>query len=291
MVKEDEAAQYSRIEAGIAEAVKFLPKNFSARHEHSRRCYRVLKHILHPDEYTVIEAKQSKLKVFAPARIVATNQRLIVVRPSFWSLYAGRNIFSPTRYVSIPYSNIINITLYTGLILSTLDINLSVSTNIGGEIEGLKTEDARAIFAFLEKLTEYIRKNAEKPSSNLDVSFGYSESKKAIGLNYINIDTAKSLIKNAGAKLVWLGIEPLDYVVQSLGISGGSIIKSGIKELSDMDEEKIKELEGDVFLCYDGKFSTHVSKFLKSNYKVNSYILIGGIEEQMKRLSGSLKNH
>jgi hypothetical protein len=273
----EDVVQYSRIEAAIAEAVKVLPKNFFARHEHGKRCYRVLKHILYPSEYTIIEAKQSRLRAASPARIIATNQRIIIVRPSFWALNVGHNIFSPTRYVSIPYSNIINIMLYTGMKLSTLDINLSMSTNIAGEIEGLKTGDARAIFVFLERMTECLRKNADASLSGAD----YPKSKTVQELNYIDMGMAKSLVKNTGAKFVWLGIEPLDYVAGELGVRADSVMKTGLGELSHMGREELARFDGHIFLCYDGIFATHVSKFLKSNHKINSYVLVGGMEAQM----------
>lgn len=147
------------IEHAIKEAVLVLPKNFKPRHVHSKRCYRVLKRVLHPNEYTVIEAKQRILKSVAPCRLVATDQRLIFVKPSFFLLWTGHNIFSATRYESIPYTNIINIALYSGMMFSTLSIHLGTTANNGEYVvEGLKTKDADAMFAFLERLTESMRK-------------------------------------------------------------------------------------------------------------------------------------
>jgi hypothetical protein len=284
MVWEEEIKQ-SRIEAAIAEAIKVLPSNFVPRHEHGKRCYNVLKHILHRSEYTVIEARQSRLRSFSPARIVATNQRIIIVKPSFTSLYLGRNLLSPTKYVSIPYSNIINITLYTGSVLSTLDINLSASTDIGGKVEGLKIEDAKAMFVFLEELTECLRKD----TGSTPVNVSRNSTQKLPELNYISIEMAKSFMKNTGARLLWLGVEPLDQVAERLGVAPEKLDKIGMEELSRMDKYSLGMFEGHIFVCYDGTFSAHVSKFLKLNYMVNSYVLNGGLEGQVGNLKNDLK--
>lgn len=187
------------IASAIKEAVKFLPKNFVPRHEHSKRCYRVLRHILHPDEYTVIEAKQSLLRSITPKRLVATNQRIIVVKPSFWSLWAGRNLFSPTKYESIPYGNVINIALFTGAMFSTLCIHLNTNANNGeDDVEGLKTGDAEAMFAFLEKMADIMREQGrgitameDVPSSHDSTSHTDQETKsKFVGYRGIRANTA-----------------------------------------------------------------------------------------------------
>lgn len=148
------------IESAIKEAVLFLPSNFLPRHEHSKRCLSVLKHILYNDEYTVIEAKQSMYSSVAPSRLVATNHRIIFVKPSFWSLWAGHNIFTSTKYESIHYNSIVNITLHVGRIFSTLRIHLNTMEEGGNVVQGLKTEDARAMFSFLEEMIESLRKHA-----------------------------------------------------------------------------------------------------------------------------------
>lgn len=270
----------SDIEEAIGKAVKFLPKNFVPRHEHSRRCYNVLKNILYANEYTVIEAKQSLLRSFAPIRVVATNQRIIVVKPSFWSLWVGYNIFSPTKYVTIPYNNIINISLYTGMIFSSIHIHLNtmVSTE-ESDVNGLKTDDANAMFVFLEKMTEHLRAGGRSRSAAQVKRQQVEEN-----YNYIDLETSRRLVKYKGSKFLWLGMEPIEYVADKLDVDKGAIIKVSSEELIHKGKEESSKLKGSILVCYNDSFSTYASGFLKKSYGIDTYILSGGIEYQTRKI-------
>lgn len=261
------------VEAAINEAVKFLPKNFTPRHEHSKRCYRVLQHILYDDEYTVIEAKQSLIKSLSPIRIVATNKRIILVNPSFSSLWLGYNIFTPTRYEVIPYNNVTNITLLTGISLSSLSLYLINGSplNWNGSIEGLKTKDAKAMFVFLEKMTESMRKQGRSPAAATR-----SAKKKR---NEIDIERSKEVVKNNGAKFIWLGAHNLEYVAKTLDTDKSSVTRTDIGEMAKMDRAAAGKFEGCIFVCYNGAFSSYVSDYMWEKHGVNTYVLQGGIEQ------------
>ncbi|MDE1871440.1 MAG: hypothetical protein KGI06_04355 [Candidatus Micrarchaeota archaeon] len=279
----DASRDISAIEAAIEKAVLFLPGNFLPRHLHSERCYNVLRHILYKDEYTVIEAKQSLLKSFAPMRVLATNQRVIVVKPSFWSLWTGHNVFSPTKYESIPYSNIINITLYTGMKFSSLYIHMNTGASNGeGEVDGLKTDDARAIFTFLEKMTEYLRgdvkESKESIASQMNIGYGNVDS------NFVDMETSRRLIKYTGSKFIWLGREPLEYVADKLDIDGSAILAVNPNDFVHMDKQKFSKLRGSILVCNNGNFSAYMSRFLKDVHDTDTYVLSGGIEYQAKRI-------
>ncbi len=267
------------IESAIKEAVLFLPKNFTPRHEHSKRCFRILEHILYPDEYTVIEAKQSLLKSITQTRLVATNQRIISVKPSFWSLWAGRNIFSSTNYESIPYSNVINIALSTGMIFSTLSIHLSTNANSGeNNVDGLKIDDAKAMFIFLEKMTDTLRKQSKESTiENIQSSSNKSG-------DYVDMETARKFIKYKGSKIIWLGAEPLELAAERLDISKDAVIKMNIDELMRTNKLDSGRLEGSILVCYTGDFAANISKYLKETYGVRTYVLSGGVEYQMKKI-------
>lgn len=276
----------------IDEAVLVLPKNFVPRHEHSKRCYNVLKHILHPNEYTVIEAKQSLWKSLAPGRLVATNQRIIVVKPSFWALWAGRNIFSPTEYESIPYANVINITLYTGMLFSSLYIHLSIGSSNGeGDIDGLKTEDAHAMFPFLEKMTELLIKQQHVPANeNIEVNgtdANMPHNKR--DSNYIDLETSRKLVRYRGSKFIWLGAEPLEFVADKLDVDRSAIVKISSDELIRMNAQESVRLNECILVCYNDMFSSYMSKFLKHSHGVETYVLTGGIGYQAQKIL-ELKN-
>jgi hypothetical protein len=93
-------------------------------HKHSERCMNVLRDVLGKDEQTILEIKQSLLMGLAPDRIVATNKRLIIVRPSFWKLYTGHNIIGPTEASFVPYHNLISVITSKGRIFATVHIRI-----------------------------------------------------------------------------------------------------------------------------------------------------------------------
>ena len=261
------------IENAINEAVHFLPKHFTPRHEHSKRCYRVLQHILYDDEYTVLEAKQSLVKSLSPIRIVATNKRIILVNPSFSSLWLGYNLFTPTRYEVIPYSNVANITLLTGISFSSISVFLTTgSPNWDGSIEGLKTKDAKAMFIFMEKVTESLRKQGNNPAPA-----AHKSSKKK--RNEVDIKRSKEMVKNRGAKFVWLGPQPLDYVSDALEVDKNSVTRVDMGEIEKLDKGTAEKFDGCIFVCNNGAFSSSVSDYMWEKHGVNTFVLHGGIEQ------------
>ncbi len=260
------------IESAIKEAVAFLPKNFTPRHEHSKRCYRVLQHILYSNEYTVIEARQSNVKSISPTRIVATNQRIIVVNPSFWSVWTGHNLLTPTRYEVIPYNNVSNITLLTGLFFSSISIYLTTGTqNWDGAVVGLKTSDAKAMFIFLEKMTEALRKQEKQPATT-----HVQNSRKTN--NNVNLNVAKELVRYKGSKFIWLGTQPVEYAAKMLNMDKNLIVKIGMEEIVKMVGEDVRELEGCILVYYDDHFAHHISDYIGEAHGVSLYVLDGGVE-------------
>lgn len=268
----------TRLDSAIADAVSVISDSNALRHEHSERCIRLLKPILYPDEYTVLEVKQSRSKSIAPKRIIATNKRLIIAKPSFWSLRIGRNIFASTKYETIPYKHILSITLSTGMFLSTINMRTDLSKSTDEEeIQGLSTDHAKTIFLFLHKLTESLEEYNKEESKTKDAAPVKERQSNSIGM-----EKARRLVKQKGTKFVWLGVEPIDYVIDGLCVEKENVIKIGMDELEKQSNIELKKLEECVFVSYDDTMATHVSKYLTKFYGINSYILEGGIEAQLR---------
>ena len=132
-----------------------------------------IKPVLNEKEEIMLIFKQSLLSDIAPAFIVATNQRLVIINNSFWGLYTDINLLAPTDYDYIPYSKIMSVVLVRGKLLSSVDIRLlgGFETNISpqkkteGEIDGLRLYSAISLMKFIE---EQIRRLEEPKVANGD---------------------------------------------------------------------------------------------------------------------------
>ncbi len=119
---------------------------------------KALKHIIVEGEETLLECLQSKVHSFSPASILATTKRLIIVKPSFWAVHAGRRIFSPTKYNVIPYKRLARVSISKGTFLSTLSIwvrdpeEQSLVRRI--EIRGVRTAEAERLTTLLDGMLE-----------------------------------------------------------------------------------------------------------------------------------------
>ncbi len=203
---------------------------------------------------------------------MATDQRVVFVAPSFFALWAGRNIFSSTRYESIPYSNIINIALHTGMVFSTLSIRLSTNANNGETlIEGLKTKDAEAMFAFLETLTDSLRKYSEHETEA-------RKAQEVQDLKRVDLVAARRVISQLGSRFVWMGVEPAEYVAERLGVEREAILKIDLNELTHMNRQDSLRFRGCVLVCYTGSFAAYASKYLEQAHGIATYVLSGGID-------------
>lgn len=127
---------------------------------HNTRCLRLFAHVLAPDEKTVMEIRQSYMQSLAPDRVVVTNKRVIVVRPSFWGLWAGHNVMSPTEISLVPYKNIISVVMSRGRILCSIHMRIHGFTDATsairneGVIEGIRVKDAVMLINYLESIIE-----------------------------------------------------------------------------------------------------------------------------------------
>lgn len=98
-------------------------------HIHSKKCKHLFEGSITEDEKVPYEVKQSVMNNIAPARIiVTTHDRLIIIRPSWWDLNAGFNLFGKTGYDPISLKYLVNAERVKGRIFSTIRIH---TTNPG----------------------------------------------------------------------------------------------------------------------------------------------------------------
>lgn len=114
------------------------------------RYIKMVRVLLAPGEYVVIGAKQAFPKSLAPGIIVATNKRILVMKQSFWSLYFGHNIVSPSDFLNIHYKQMTEITLRNGRLFCTIVIRVIGGKDI--EFENLIRKQATRLVGFLERV-------------------------------------------------------------------------------------------------------------------------------------------
>jgi hypothetical protein len=252
-------------------------------HEHGSRCRRLLKHRLLAGEEIVLEAKQSFFNGPAPARLIATNKRVIIIKPSFWNLYFGHNILRSTKYNMIPYNRIVNVINEEGFLLSMVKLRLQGAMEQEGSIEeinGVRTKVARVITSFLEKVIE----ESDKGMGRLREPANAAQQSEKDGLNYVSMEKARRIVGQKGSRFIWLGIEDVSYAVKGLYVDRSLVEKVDIQEvLQRNNKEEMKHFENCVFVSYTGEEeAAHISKYLEQTYGIVSYVLEGGVEMQMQ---------
>lgn len=92
------------------------------------------------------------------------------------------------------------------------------------------------------------------------------------------VDFAETIeMMKSGTKFVWLGREPLDYIVKLLEIDSSNAIMVPPRSLIEGNSEEIDNMKGSVFVCYHGNTSGMVVRALKSRFGIDSYSLKGGV--------------
>lgn len=272
------------IERAIERAIVSLEKKGIRRHRHGPRCRNLLKHVLYPDEQTILEAKQSYLVSIAPIRIVATKKRLIIVDPSFWGLYTAHDLLGSTDYMIIPYRHIISVTLSKGLIFSSIKIYTSSGADLNSvlkganEIHGVDPNHARALATFIEEVIEFEEKeeSGEKSDVSGKSTDSYSYSRSTLGEG-ISLEEAKELVATKGAKFVWMGIEPMEDVMRVLGVSKGNIMEMSGSHLFKLSKAEIEKMPPLILISYDGIMAVHTSTQVKKKFGLEPKVLRGGI--------------
>lgn len=220
---------------------------------------------LHKNESLLFKLRQSYLSSVSPDTVVLTDKRVVIIHNSFFGLYFGFNIFSPTRVSTVMLSNIMGTTTTRGKILATVNIRVrgssgeSESPESGWHIDGLRHKNAMKITEMIEELVEVEEEGVVKELGSLDFT------------------EAKAHLAKPGTSLVWLGVEPPDYVAYMLGIDPLKIVRVNPADVFSMSAEGLKEMVGDIFACYNGHISTEIVGILRKEYNIEAFALKGGL--------------
>lgn len=275
-----ETGSDNRIHFGVLRAKATLRKNGIPLHVHGRRCMNLLKHVLYSGEETLLETKQHGVQSISPVRLVATNKRLIVVYPSFWGLWTGYDLVSPTTYAILPYKYIIGVSMSRGKMLSSIKVHTSGSVDAGsqindnGEVHGIKTDGAVTMTRLLEEIIEYIEESPEELRGRMS-----HEASGGAKNNVVPLEEAKKMVAEKRSKFVWVGIEPVTYVSRLLSVPKDMILVINPTKVNSYTEEESAALDGCVIVSYDGVLSMHLSIFLKYKFGTDVYALEGGIDK------------
>jgi hypothetical protein len=220
---------------------------------------------LHQNENVLMRLRQSYFSSISPDRIFLTDRRVIIVHNSFWGLYLHFNIFNQTRVSSVMLNNIMGSTVENGKLLATILIRIrgqSEEENVpksGWHINGVWMDNARK---FSELLEEFIE-NEENPIMK--------------GVKMIEPSQVSEKLSEKDALLVWLGIEPAQYVAYYLGVSPEKIMRVSPADITSMSPDGLKDFEGKMLADYSGMISSEIAGMLKREYGVNVSVLRDGL--------------
>lgn len=271
-----------RLEKGVEKGIALLRARSVPPHRHGRRCAHLLGHVITENEETLFESKQSYLHTLTPGRVIATTRRIIIIRPSFFGLYLGHDLLSPTEYHIIPYKNIISVMLTKGRLLSTIHMRIhgfidTMQAGNEGEVPGLRVYGAKLLANFLEEIIEY-REEGELEgesairSAETGRAYTYGNDRSAK-----DIKEAKEIITQDRPRFIWLGIEPAEQVATTLGVVKEKVVRMNIEDITKSDETYASGFTDCIFVCYDGAMASRITKYLKERYNIDSYYLKHGI--------------
>jgi hypothetical protein len=268
-------------ERAVVTARKVLREHGAKTYVHSRRLRNILSHVFSKDEEMILRAKQSRLESVSPIRVVATNRRIIIVKPSFWGLYTGYDLSSPTDYVIIPYKYIIGVTISKGKILSSIKIHTSGGSDTykgstrgeENEVRGLLVNDAAIMARFIQEIIEY---GDEGTQTNFGRVSRYSYQSS------LTTDEALKVLHSNMGRFVWLGAESAEEIAAQLGVEPWVVLRISPEKLLGYDSEQLIALGPIILASYIDAQSEQVSSAIKKKFGIEVPVLKGGI-----RLSAS----
>lgn len=258
--------------------------------EHSRRCLQMVEHVLAKDEQVVMEFKQSYFRTLAPARVIVTDKRLLIVRPSFFGLYANFDLLGPTRLSVVPYKNIISVLMMKGKILSTIHIRIRgfVDSNAAseGEVEGIRTDEAKILASYIENIVEKkVEQSTQPRESNNSLASTVQHMGQSVtypdGNMELHVDQAMNLVQNSDKAFVWVGLEPSETIASLLKVDNSKVRKISIEGLKTLDDEGSKRFEDCVFISYRDQLARDAVRLLMKRHSISAYVLRGGIIDMM----------
>ncbi len=285
-------AAETRVENAIRKATEdYRNSEVYKQHKHGRRCMNIIKGVMARNEETIMEVRQSHFRSIAPDRFIITNKRIMPVRPSLFGLYTGKNLFSPTDIAFIPYQHVISVIISRGIFFSTIHMRIIGSTESKsaireGELEGLWHNDALRFANFIEDVIGAEGPDHEKEAESEKVEIAQQQhwtkpmdNEPLDEVRMVNLDEARRIVEDRGLKVIWLGVENVHRIGMLLDVSESRVEKLEMTHMPSMDAESLQALKDSVLVCYDDSVASHMARFLKKEYGVDTYVLEGGIKE------------
>ncbi len=93
----------------------------------------------------------------------------------------------------------------------------------------------------------------------------------------IEFDEAIRFASEKKTALVWIGVEPKEYIEEILGMEKNTLKYLDPAKTMQLGEEEAKKFDNHIFVCYHGNSSRYVANFLKDKYKIEALSLKGGV--------------
>jgi hypothetical protein len=264
-----------------------------------RRMEEEARSILHANERLLMKIRQRKYSNLTPSFVLVTNRRLIIVNNSFWGLYTGYNLFSPTNYNSIAYNQITSVILIKGNALCSVAIrlhgyfekNIASQQSNEGQIDGLSLHDASQLTNLIDHMIEGHELKNESIMSSMNMNPAPSEydrlAKRAedhLRYAHINLEfgDALAVVRENNSRFIWLGSEPANQLAGMLNTDGKYLIKLPAEEIMELDEADLKRFDNCVLVGYDDRLATRLANYLAKAHNLSIYSLKGGITARLK---------
>jgi hypothetical protein len=142
----------AKTESAVERAVKKAEQDPSNAYMLGKKYFRIMKEYLEPGEKVVLGARQSRLASLSPAVLLATNKKLVLLKPSFWRLHTGHILFKVSNIQFIQYHTIMDISFTRGRYLSSISIKMLNGGTV--DVHSLKVREAKLLLGFVEDVVE-----------------------------------------------------------------------------------------------------------------------------------------
>ena len=264
-----------------------------------RRMDREARSLLHENEKLLMKVRQRAYSNLTPSFVLVTNRRIIIINNSFWGLYTGYNLMTPTNYNSIAYNQITSVILIKGNALCSVAIrlhgyfekNVSTQSSNEGQIDGLSLHDATRLTNFIDRMIEghELKNESILSSMNMNPAPGEyarlaKETQRHLSAAPVNLEfgEALALVRDNNSKFIWLGSEPASQLTGMLGIHYGHIIRLPAQEIMGMDEPALKGFNNCVLVGYDDILPVRLANYLAKVHNLSVYSLKGGIAARLR---------
>lgn len=145
---EDENTE--KTEALVMQAVNLLSIKTGLLDSWKRYSW-LFERVLRPDEKILVGVRQSYLGSLAPGFVLATNKRIVVIKPSFWGLYFKINLTNSSKISYYQYNSITSTEFRRGFLLCSL---VALVGDVTVNINDLRYSEDRSLTDLIEKVIE-----------------------------------------------------------------------------------------------------------------------------------------